>query len=705
MTEDAAAPLDIRDVLTIKHEGLFMLSDRHGDVTGDGASALGLYFRDTRFLSRLELRVDGRRPVWLHAEADRNYSMLVETTVPYESLTAERNRRTENVQVSRHRWLEEGMREKIHLHNYGSVDRDLEIDLRFGADFSDIFVVRGYEPKHIGAMRAPVVDGSSVHLSYLGSDDVERTLDIEFSPQPDELSAGRATWRRNIAAKSEISIGLSVRPRAGDLMPPALSHVDLDHVYQSWRKTCTRFRTSNGQMQRYLERAVLDLRMMTTDRDGTLGIDAGVPWFATLFGRDSLITAYQTLATNPELAKGTLQQLATLQGSKVDDWRDEEPGKIPHEIRVGELAATGEIPHTPYYGTIDATPLWLVVYGYVWNWTGDREFVERLWPNALRALEWIDTYGDSDGDGYVEYKRRSGGGLDNQGWKDSFDGIPSEDGGIAEAPIALCEVQGYVYAAKIGAARVARALGHDDVAEDLEKQAQSLRDRFNRDFWLNDLGTYALGLDGSKKPIRTVASNAGHCLWSGIVDPNKAPRLARRLLAPDMLSGWGIRTLSARHPAFDPVGYHTGSVWPHDNTLIAHGLKAYGFNEECHRVINELALAGAHFESARYPELFCGYARGDVPVPVEYPVACRPQAWSTGAPLLMLRSYGGISADAPNKTLQIVRPSLPAWLERAEIIGMRVGRARVDLAFTQHMGTTGVQVLRKEGELDVLVRY
>ncbi|HEV2685026.1 MAG TPA: amylo-alpha-1,6-glucosidase, partial [Actinomycetota bacterium] len=475
--------------------------------------------------------------------------------------------------------------------------------------------------------------------------------------------------------------------------------------YQAWRKKCTRFRLSNTQLQRYLDRAVLDLRMMQTmSSDGLPAIDAGVPWFSTLFGRDSLITAYQALLVNPELAKGTLAKLAQLQGEKVDDWRDEEPGKILHEIRVGELAAVGDIPHTPYYGSIDSTPLWLVVLGYVWNWTGDREFAEQMWPHALRSLEWIEKYGDSDGDGYVEYKRRSGGGLDNQGWKDSFDGILHADGSIAEAPIALAEVQGYVYDAKLRIGYLARALGHQDIGEQLEHEAADLKERYNRDFWMNEHNTYAVGLDANKEQIKSVTSNPGHGLWSRIVDNAKAQRLARRLLAPDMLSGWGVRTLSALNPGYDPIGYHTGTVWPHDNSLIAHGLMRYGFVEESNRVINELALAGAFFDY-RYPELFCGYSRDDVPVPVEYPVACRPQAWATGAPLLMMRSYAGMTVDVPNKMLSIVRPALPAWLERAEVIGMRVGSARVDLAFVQTGGTTGVQVMRKDGDLDVIVRY
>lgn len=704
--EPVREPTDIRHVLTIKHDGLFMLSDRFGDVVPDDGAALGMYFRDTRFLSRWELRIDDRRPLFLHAEADRNYSMLVETTLPNEHITPDGKRKVENLQVSRHRWLEGGMSEQVRLNNFGMEPRRVRVELRFAADFLDLFEVRGVIRDKRGTMEEPAIDSTSVTLAYRGRDGARRTTTVTFGLRPDHVEQDRATWNITLNPKQEVLLELQARPAADGFAPVDLTHEQLDREYSAWRKRCARFRVSNAQLQRYLDRAVADMRMMqTADAEGNVFIDAGVPWFSTLFGRDSLITAYQAIALNPDLAKGTLLKLAELQGTKVDPWRDEEPGKILHEVRFGELAAVGDIPHTPYYGSIDSTPLWLVVYGHMWRWTGDRELLEKLWPNALRALEWIDSYGDADGDGYVEYIRKSEGGLDNQGWKDSFDGILHEDGSIPEPSIALCEVQGYVYEAKKVTARVARELGHDELAADLEEQARALRQRFNRDFWMNDLGTYAVALDGAKRPVRSVTSNPGHLLWSGIVEPAHAVRLARRLVAPDLLSGWGIRTLSNLNPGFDPIGYHTGSVWPHDNSLIAHGLMRYGFVEECNRVIDELALAGAHFESFRYPELFCGYARDDVPVPVEYPVACRPQAWATGAPLLMIRSYTGMQADAPNKTLSIVRPSLPPWLERAEIVGLQVGSARVDLQFVQHDGITGVRVLRKDGELDVLVRY
>jgi glycogen debranching enzyme len=699
------SPTDIRDVQTIKHDRVFLLCDRYGDMPKHNLAALGLYFRDTRFLSTYELTIDGMRPTFLHSEVDRNYSMLIETTLPIISVDPSGVETGKNVSISRHRWLEHGMHETIKVQNFGAEKRKVKIEVSFGADFLDLFEVRGFKRKKRGTVLEPVMADGQVTFAYEGLDGVRRELEVGFEPHPKRMSTKKAVFDLKLEPQSSSAVEVSFLPRAGEHEPIHATHEDLERDYSAWRKSCTRVRTSNAQLQQYVDRAVLDLRMMQTDLDGTPAIDAGVPWFSTLFGRDSLITAYQSLGVTPDLAKGTLEKLAEYQGTKENDWRDEEPGKILHEIRVGELAGAGEIPHTPYYGSIDATPLWLLIYGRVWMWTADLEFAEKLWPNAERALAWIDKYGDSDGDGYVEYKKKSEGGLDNQGWKDSRDGIVHEDGTIPVGPIALVEVQGYVYDAWRQVARVARALGHMDAAGELEHKAEVLKQKFNEDYWMPEAGYYAVALDGNKEQVRSITSNPGHGLWSRIIDHDRAGRVVRRLLAPDMSSGWGIRTLSEKNPAYDPIGYHTGTVWPHDNSLIAHGMKLSGFDDAANKVVDQLSLCGAFFPAGRFPELFCGFSRDDVPVPVEYPVACRPQAWATGATLLMMRSYGGISADAPDKTLYIVRPTLPFWLQRNDVIGMRVGGARVDLAFHSHEGATGCQVLRKDGDLEVLIRY
>jgi glycogen debranching enzyme len=524
-----------------------------------------------------------------------------------------------------------------------------------------------------------------------------------------ELDESRATFQLDVGPMETTEVAVEVVPAVDGNAPARATMRDaedrLTREYARWRKRCTRFKASNVQLEQFLDRAILDLRMLTTeDAEGHTYIDAGVPWYAALFGRDALITAYQALAVNSDLVWGTLRGLAANQGTTVDEWREEEPGKILHEVRVGELARANEIPHTRYFGSVDATPLWLSVLHGAYRWTGDLNAVRELWPNVLAALQWIDDYGDADGDGYVEYERKSSRGLLNQGWKDSADAIPHPDGSLAESPIALVEVQGYVYQAKRNTARLARDLGEEDLAEQLAEEARQLRERFNRDFWVEEQGYFALALDGSKRPVETITSNPGHCLWSGIVDEEKAAKVVRRLTSPALSSGLGIRTLAANQAPYDPIGYHTGTVWPHDNALIAHGMKRYGFDREAQGVLDQLALAGASFPYARFPEAFCGFSADEVPSPVQYPVACRPQAWASGAPLLMIRSYGGLSADAPNNRLLVTRPRLPSWLDRIEVLGLRVGTTRLDLVFSNNDGVTATQVSRKEGDLEVLIR-
>jgi glycogen debranching enzyme len=702
---------DIRDAQIIKHHRAFLLSDRSGDIPEENEAALGFYVQDTRFLSRLELSVDELHPIILHSSIERNYSQIVELAFPVTVTEPSGFEYQENISVSRSRVLAGSLIEQIEVSQYATARRPVRLALDFDADFVDLFEVRGWTrtQAHAGQVQPPQVDTNQATLGSRGADGVVRTITIRFSPAPDELSANRAVFELDLAHGERFGLTVELTPAVGSesaaRRPFGEARQDLEHAYTQWRKRCTRFRTGNLPLSRFLDRSIVDLRMLLSgDPSEEPTVDAGVPWFSTLFGRDALITAYECLGVNPDMAWWVLRALAARQGTKEDEWREEEPGKILHEVRVGELAGAGEIPHTPYFGSIDATPLWLVVLTYAYSWTGDIESVRSLWPNALAALAWIDRYGDMDGDGYVEYQKRSPKGLDNQGWKDSWNGVVHPDGTLARGPIALVEVQGYVYQAKSRLARLATDLGDPELSSRLEREAAELKERFNRDFWLESEGYFAFALDGDKKPVPTITSNPGHCLWSRIVDQEKAARVAGKLMTPALSSGWGVRTLATRQQAFDPLGYHTGTVWPHDNALIAHGLKLYGFDEEAMKVIDQLSHAGAYFSLARYPELFCGFSREDVPAPVWYPVACRPQAWSTGAPLMMLRSYGGLVADAPSGVLSITRPQLPSWLDRIEILGMRVGSARVDVTFTSRDGVTATQVPRKDGDLDVLIR-
>jgi glycogen debranching enzyme len=703
------AVVDIRDVQVIKDGRTFLVTDQFGDISEGNTAALGLYHHDTRFLSGLELVVNDVKPLLLHSSTERNYSQIVELTYPFESIDREGLHRKENLSVQRHRVLSGSLFERIRVRNFGTKTRGLRLSVTFAADFLDIFEVRGLVRDRRGQIQPPRVDRSRVVLAYRGLDGEQLTTTLRFSPAPAELDESGAHFALEIEPGQGIELAIEVVPEVeGEQATRATmqqTEERLGREYTRWRKRCTRFKTSNVQLSQFLDRAILDLRMLTArDDQDTEYIDAGVPWYSALFGRDALITAYQTLAVNADLAWSTLRGLAARQGTTDDAWREEEPGKILHEVRVGELARSGAIPHTPYFGSVDATPLWLSVLHGAYRWTGDLDAVRELWPNVLAGLEWIDEHGDLDGDGYVEYRKRSPKGLDNQGWKDSADAITHVDGSLAEPPIALVEVQGYVYQAKRNIARLARDLEDHDLADRLDKEAEELKLRFNRDFWMEDRGFYALALDGSKRPVETLTSNPGHGLWSRIIDEDKAPKVVRRLLSPVLSSGWGIRTLAAKQSPYDPIGYHTGSVWPHDNALIAHGMRRYGFDREARQVLDQLALAGAFFPYARFPEVFCGFSAEEVPVPVQYPVACRPQAWASGAPLLMMRSYGGFSADAPNRKLYIDRPALPAWLQRMEIRGMRVGAARVDLVFSNNEGVTATEVPRKDGDLEILIR-
>jgi glycogen debranching enzyme len=452
-----------------------------------------------------------------------------------------------------------------------------------------------------------------------------------------------------------------------------------------------------------IDRSLRDLHMLQTTLQGQHFFAAGVPWFVTLFGRDSLIAALQMLAYDPRVAAQTLRLLARYQGQKVDAWRDEEPGKIMHELRVGELAHLNEIPQTPYYGTIDATPLFLILVAQHAAWTGDLTLFRDFRSNIERALVWIATYGDSNGDGYLEYQSASDKGLSNQGWKDSGDAVVNDDGTLAQPPIALVEVQGYVYLAKTSLAGLYAQAGEADRAAQLQREAQELRTRFNRDFWLAEKHYYALALQAEHRPVAVIASNPGQALWTGIADPDKARQTVARLMADDMFSGWGVRTLSTHERRYNPIGYHLGTVWPHDNALIAAGFRRYGFHDEAGRIFTGMVEAATHFTHYRLPEVFAGFRRVDYGIPVRYPVACHPQAWAAGSIPFLLMTALGLVPEAFAQRLRIVQPVLPDFLHQLEVHRLRVGDGYADLRFARHTdGSVAIRVLRVEGQLEVI---
>ena len=727
---------DLGSVQVLKHGNLFLLTDQFGDIHSD-SRGLGLYRDDTRLLSCSVLRVGGARPVVLQGSTGANFRGVIQLTNP----TLDRNPDDKirpgqglvgkKLGITRDRLLSgEALLERVEIVNFAEHDEVVDIVLELDEDCADIFEVRGY-PRSRGTLLPVAATSSRVTFRYDGVDGKRRRTHVAFSEDgilepvvpekaPDLGGAIRYRWTWPLAAGAQHELSWTVwssdevlrepnRPADADELfpdPPAVGSEEGTAAYHAWTRATTAVATDHELFNRTIRRSVADLRLLVNDgpREGERYIAAGVPWFATLFGRDSIITALQTLAFRPQLAVETLDVLASLQATEVDDWRDAEPGKILHELRAGETAKAGELPHSPYYGSVDSTPLWLVLLGATYDWTGDDGLVDRLWPNALAALRWIDEFGDRDGDGFVEYERRSTRGLLNQGWKDSGDAIRNRDGVEARPPIALAEVQGYVFDAKNRMSDLAAMRGETELATRLANDAASLRERFEKAFWVEDQRYYAMALDGEKRQSDAIASNAGQCLWSGIVDPARARDVADRLLSPQLFSGWGIRTYAEGQPGYNPFGYHTGTVWPHDTSLAAAGLKRYGFQDEANRLVGHVFEAAQHFTEFRLPELFCGFDRETAPMPVPYPVACSPQAWSSGASFMFLQTMLGLRAHADRRELELLRPNLPDWLGKVTMTDLRIGDASVDLLFHRWRGTTSAEVLRKVGDVSVTIR-
>lgn len=518
----------------------------------------------------------------------------------------------------------------------------------------------------------------------------------------------RLAPREQRQVRLALAIEESSRPTSGIPERSRLSSLrqfesGLEEQTPSWMAGITQVTGHGSALDQLMERAFRSLRVLRTHLGQESYFAAGVPWFVTLFGRDSIITALQMLAYHPGIAEQTLRLLVRYQGTREDDWRDEEPGKILHELRVGELANLNAIPQTPFYGTVDATPLFLILIAQHATWTGSIRLFQDLRPNVDLALHWLDTYGDRHATGYLSYESRTGKSkkIVNKGWKDSGDAIVNADGAAAQPPIALVEVQGYVYAARRGMADLFERVGEHAKADRLRQEAQQLRERFNRDFWMEDKGCYALALQQNGRPAAVVSSNAGQALWTGITDDEKARRTVGRLMAEDMFSGWGVRTLSGRERAFNPIGYHLGTVWPHDNSILAAGFRRYGHDEEALRIFHGLFDAAFHFRAHQLPEVFCGFSRQDYEIPVSYPVACHPQAWAAGALPFMLTTLLGLEPDGFGKRLRIVRPLLPQGLDRLDLRRLRVGEASVDLAFRRSGAGVDAEVINVQGELDV----
>lgn len=759
MTDDAAVrflparvvPIttatDLGSVQVLKHGNRYLLTDAFGDILSD-SRGLGMYRGDTRILSCSVLRVGGGRPVLLQASVGGNYRGGIQMTNPAEDRNpdmkvhphAQDDLVGRTLRISRERLIGgDAVQERLRIQNHAEQAAHVPIDLELGADGADIFEVRGYPRPGRGRLLPVAATDQRVTFRYDGLDGIQRLTHIAFTEPAAELGPVIEVARdgTDVGATVHLRWHLVLGPgevhelcwttwctdrpspdasrdEATDgselaaLFPPVPS-VSSDEgaaAYHAWERGTTTVESDHELFNLVLKRSVADLRLLVNDGPGPgqRYVAAGVPWFTTLFGRDALITALQSLSVRPQLAVETLEVLAAYQATQDDPWRDAEPGKILHELRTGEMARAGELPHTPYFGSVDSTPLWLVLLGATFDWTGDRDLVDRLWPNALAALEWIDRYGDLDGDGFVEYERRSERGLLNQGWKDSGDAIRDRHGRESVAPIALAEVQGYVFDAKRRIARLARMRGDEAMGERLDREATELAARFEAAFWMEDQRYYAMALDADKRPADAIGSNAGQCLWSGIISPERCRDVVDRLLGPAMFSGWGIRTYASDQVGYNPIGYHTGTVWPHDTSLIAAGFKRYGYDDASNRLVGPMMEAAQRFTDYRLPELFCGFDKAEALVPVPYPVACSPQAWAAGSSFLFLETMLGLRAHADRGELELLHPNLPDWLRSVRVNDLRVGEASVDLLFHRWRGTTSAEVLRKVGDIAVTIR-
>jgi glycogen debranching enzyme len=693
----------------LKEGETFAVFDRFGDIAPVGIGDLGLFHEGTRFLSRLSLRVAGERPLILSSTVtDDNTRLIVNLTNPDLTVDDEIVARRGTLHIGRELLLWQGVcYQRLRLTNYGSEPTVTRVSLTLEADFADLFEVRGIKRAARGDVLEPVTTESGLVLAYRGLDDVVRRMKIECSPRPALVTDSGVAFDFSLGPKAQTTCILTMACETGESrrrtvsFPEAQDRAVTGFIRES--KSDCRIETSNARFNEWLTRSFADLHLMTTHTDLGPYPYAGVPWFSTPFGRDGIITAMETLWVNPELARGVLRFLAATQATKESAEEDAEPGKILHEMRMGEMAALGEIPFGRYYGSVDATPLYIWLAGMYYRRAGDVEFVHELWRSIEKALEWMDTWGDRDRDGFIEYHRQSATGLVQQGWKDSGDSVFHADGSLAEGPIALCEVQGYAYAAYKSAARLARAVGDRERALGLIQKAGVIRARFEEAFWCEDLGTYALALDGNKRPCRVRASNAGQCLLSGIASGQRAARVVSSLLDDQSFSGWGIRTVANTEARYNPMSYHNGSVWPHDNALIAAGFSAYGCRHAVFRVLSGMFAASQAFDLHRLPELFCGFERGAGEAPTLYPVACSPQAWAAAAPFLLLQSCLGLSIVAADGKVAFRRPRLPAYIEWVRIEDLVVGDHRVDLMLRRHTRDVGVHVDRKTGPVRVTV--
>lgn len=698
----------------INHYDTFGIFDRWGDIHPHGKNAQGIFHQGTRYINLLELRLNRTKPLLLSSSIKQENEVL-SVDITNADLN-ECNIRENTIHIAREQFIRNGIYyEEINLSNYSAVACDFDLSISFGADFKDIFEIRGMHRDALTQKPELLPFDNKIVFRYKGLDGIGRETEIIFKDKNTFSIRGNTVWfHLKLAHQQKYKIEYAVYCKSEEHTINLQSDHNLPYFgdikesirldLQKTRALFATLTTSNENFNNWLTRSRADLQSLLAETVYGKYPYAGVPWYNTAFGRDGIITAMEVLWIAPEIARDVLVFLAGMQSHEMDASNDAEPGKIIHEIRSGEMANTGEVPFKKYYGTIDATPLFLMLAGMYYEQTADMDTIKRIWPEIKEAIAWIDKYGDIDGDGFVEYEIKSEKGLTNQGWKDSHDSIMYANGELCKAPIALCEVQAYVYGAKKYMALVARELGETQFAEKLKAAAASLKKSFNEKFWDEDLNSYVLALDGDKKPCRVLASNAGHCLFAGIADPEKAKKLAGQLTGSRMFSGWGVRTLAAGEVRFNPMSYHNGSVWPHDNALIASGLAKYGLLEESMKILQGMFDASMFIDMRRLPELFCGFERRANEGPTAYPVACSPQAWAVGTVFMLLQSCLQMEVNALEKTIVFNKPQLPAYLEKVMIENLRLGEDYLHFELYKHQYDVGFHVIHKPKDWELIIK-
>ena len=703
MTGPAARPRR-----ALKHDDTFVVLDSHGDIGASAGGPDGLFNADTRFLARLELTLNDVQPLLLGSNLrDDNSSLTVDLTNPDIYRNGRIVLQKDMLHIVRTFFLWRGIAyQRIGLQNHGEQTASFDLTLTFDNDFADLFEVRGEKRARRGAGASRLVGSSDVELDYTGLDDKVRTTSLHFDPKPTRLAIDIATYHFELAPQQTTSLFVAAgcNKPAAHVIPPFFRAL-LAHrrEMRTSTKGATSIETSNDIFNEVLCQAMADLNMLMTETPQGRYPYAGIPWYSTTFGRDGLITALQMLWIDPRVAKGVLKRLAFYQAKAVDPLADAEPGKILHEMRGGEMAALREVPFAQYYGSVDSTPLFVMLAGLYVERTGDDATLKELWPAIEAGLKWIDGPGDPDRDGFIEYQRATEQGLQNQGWKDSYDAIFHADGKLAEGNIALAEVQGYVFAGKHLASRCALRLGLTERSKQLEQQAVALAAQFEDAFWCEELGTYALALDGTKMPCEVRTSNAGQLLFTGIIREDRARLVAADLMRPHFFTGWGIRTVARGEARYNPMSYHDGSIWPHDNALIALGLARYGLKHSVEHVFKGLFDAATYMDLRRLPELFCGFQRERRRGPTLYPVACAPQAWASATPFTLLEAALGIEFDADRGEIRFRNPRLPSFLHEIILRDLRLNESSVDLRLRRHGDDVSLEVMRTVGKIQVSI--